>query len=146
MRLPTLGVMIGTDPPPVLRALLVAAADRCFPVTCSVVEPLPTPVPVAYLWCGGSARPPAGAPYAAWAGHPGDLEHPVVRGAVAQLTDTPHVVELAGDRGVFVPAIVVAPQARPVSPFVRRRLRRARGLADVALARSEDENWYWADS
>jgi hypothetical protein len=144
-RKPVLGVLVGMRAPPLLRALLVAATDWCYPVACSALEPAPTPSPAAYLWCGGSTRLPAGARYAAWVHHPRDLDHPVARDARVLLCDTVAAAERAGDLGVFVPSIVVDPQARPMLPFARRRLRQARGLPGTVVVRNEADRWYWGE-
>lgn len=144
--LPVLGVMVGMRTPPALRALLVAAADRCRPVVCPSVEPLPDPPPAAFLWCASSASPPGQARHAAWVGTLTDLNHPVVRAAEVLLCETYDVLDAAGGRGVYVPDMPRGDDARPMTPFVRRRLRTARGLPDVVIARSEDDTWYWNDS
>jgi hypothetical protein len=140
---PQLGVLVGTHTPPALRRLLVAAADMCRPVACSAHEPVAAE---AYLWCGASARPPAGAPYAAWVSRVGDLESPVVRGATVLLSDTAALAGLVGDAFVYVPAEVLDPQARPTPPFVRRRLRGARGLPETVVGRGDGDCWYWGEA
>lgn len=144
--LPVLGVMVGMRTPRPLRSLLVAASDRCRPVVCSALEPLPDPPPDAYLWCDGSARPPGHACHAAWVRARADLRHPVAASAAALLCETPEALDAAGERGVFVPETIGAGDARPMTPFVRRRLRAARGLPDRVIARADGDAWYWDDS
>jgi hypothetical protein len=144
--LPVLGVMVGMHSPPALRSLLVTAANRCRPVACSVLEPPPEPAPAGYLWCGSSAHPPEQVPHAAWIGDPADVHHPVARTAAVLLCETTEAADTAGPRGVFVPESIGHSDARPVTPFVRRRLRAARGLPEPVVARAEDGRWYWGDS
>lgn len=135
--------MVGMDTPPALRSLLVAASDRCRPVACSAGEPDPDPMPAAYVWCGSSARPPRGIPYAAWLNTPADLELAVVRDAAVVLCPTVPLLAVADERGLFVPAAPFDGVVHPLLPFLRRRLRQARGLPDVAIAVADGQTWYW---
>lgn len=150
IRYPDLGFMVGMDTPPLLRGLLLAASDRCRPIACSAVEPTPEPAPPAYLWCDSSARPPDGTPYAAWVGDADALHNPVVAEATVLLCASmpllEEVREVVGDRALFVPSTNVDPDARPMTPFVRRRLRAERRLPADAIARGTGTVWYWCDA
>lgn len=138
--------MVGTHTPPALRRLLVAASDMCRPVACSAHEPLADPKPAAYVWCGASARPPDTAPYAAWVARIDDLERPVAREATVLLSQTAALADLVGEAFVYVPADTLPAESRPTLPFARRRLRHARGLPEVVVARGDGECWYWGDA
>lgn len=59
-----------------------------------------------------------------------------------------HVVDAALERDIparIAPHLEVEPESAPVAPFVRERLRRARGLGDGFLVEDRSGRWRWND-
>jgi Glycosyl transferases group 1 len=140
MTLPLLGLALERRPPESLVPLLVALYRWCVP---STIEP-GAPEPAAVLATVSSAgRVPAGRPLALWAGSAAEAASPAARRAAAIVADDPAVVEAAGDRGVPAPSGDHAAGRSPVSPYVRGRVRWARGLPEVAVLERDADGWRW---
>lgn len=141
MSLPRLGLLVGTDPPARLRLLLMAVSDRVCAVDALRASGA-GPAPAAYLWTSGGPVPPAGVPYAAWLPEV-DADTDLLDAAAVILTDDVAAADRIGRQALMVPASAPDPAATPVPPFVRRRLRAARGLPDTPLVRGDAAGWHW---
>jgi hypothetical protein len=141
--LPRLGLLVGVEPPEALRRVLREVADRVRLV--DGLRPADDgPAPQTFLWYADPTRPPAGSVYAVWVSQAADLETDLASSAAVLLTDQPAVATLAGPAALLVPADrPLAAPARPILPFVRRRLRHARGLPATVIARGDGLSWYW---
>jgi hypothetical protein len=140
MTLPLLGLALDRRPPETLVPLLVALYRWCVP---SAIEP-GAPEPAAVLATPSSAGgAPAGRPLALWVGSAAEAGSPAAGRAAAIVADQPATVDAAGDRGVLAPAGDHAAGRSVVSPFVRRRLRWARGLPASAVLEQADDGWRW---
>jgi hypothetical protein len=140
MTLPLLGLALDRRPPETLVPLLVALYRWCVP---STIEP-GAPEPAAVLATPSSAgRVPPGRPLALWVGSAAEAGSPAAGRAAAIVADQPATVDAAGDRGVLAPAGDHAAGRSVVSPFVRRRLRWARGLPSSAVLEQADDGWRW---
>lgn len=95
---------------------------------------------------------PPGTRLAVWVIDRAELAAPLTGRADVVLT---HRAELAGVAGpvggadadrrvVIAPTGVPVPEARPVSPYVRSRVRLARGLAARVIVVERDNCWFWA--
>jgi hypothetical protein len=140
MTLPLLGLALDRRPPETLVPLLVALYRWCVP---STIEP-GAPEPAAVLATPSSAgRVPPGRPLALWVGSAAEDGSPAAGRAAAIVADQPATVDAAGDRGVLAPAGDHAAGRSVVSPFVRRRLRWARGLPSSAVLEQAEDGWRW---
>jgi hypothetical protein len=140
MTLPLLGLALDRRPPESLVPLLMALYRWCVP---STIEP-GAPEPAAVVATVASARRvPAGRPLALWVGTAAELDPAAAGRAAAIVSDVPATVEAAGDRGVLAPAGDAAAGRSVVSPFVRRRLRWARGLPEAAVLEQATDGWRW---
>jgi len=140
MTLPQLGLALDRRPPESLVPLLVALYRWCVP---STIEP-GAPEPAAVLATPASAgRVPAGRPLGLWVGSAAEAGSAAAGRAAAILSDDPAAVDAAGDRGVLAPAGNHAAGRSWVSPFVRSRLRWARGLPEVAVLEQAGDGWRW---
>jgi hypothetical protein len=140
MTLPLLGLALERRPPESLVPLLAALYRWCVP---STLEPGGR-APAAVLATVSSAgRVPAGRPLALWARSAEEAASAVGARAAAVVAEQPAVAEAAGDRGVVAPAGNHAAGRAPVSPFVRGRLRWARGLPEVAVLEQAEDGWRW---
>jgi hypothetical protein len=102
------------------------------------------PEPAAVMATVASAgRVPAGRPLALWVGSAEEVGSAAAGRAAAILSDDPATVQAAGERGVLAPAADAAAGRSVVSPFVRRRLRRARGLPEAAVLEQAGDGWRW---
>lgn len=138
MTAPAVGVSLGVAPPDELLVLLRVLARRVpvidlysGPTTAALLR---TPFPVV--------RPRA--PWAAWVDEPASLGD--VQGARLVLTSSRAVRDRA--IGLGMPARLAADNetrsdVRPIPPFVRERLRRARGLDSVVVVRRDGAVWSW---
>jgi hypothetical protein len=140
MTLPLLGLALDRRPPESLKPLLVALYRWCVP---STIEP-GAPEPAAVLATPASAgRVRPGRPLALWVASAAEAGSPAAGRAAAIVADQPAVVDAAGDRGVLAPAGDHAAGRSVVSPFVRRRLRWARGLPSSAVLEQAEDGWRW---
>jgi glycosyltransferase involved in cell wall biosynthesis len=140
MTLPLLGLALDRRPPESLVPLLVALYRWCVPAT---IEP-GAPEPAAVMATVASAgRVPPGRPLALWVGSAAEAASPAAGRAAAIVADQPAVVDAAGDRGVLAPAGDHAAGRSVVSPFVRGRLRWARGLPEAAVLEQAEDGWRW---
>jgi glycosyltransferase involved in cell wall biosynthesis len=140
MTLPLLGLALDRRPPESLVPLLVALYRWCVP---STIEP-GAPEPAAVMATLSSAgRVPPGRPLALWVGSAAEAGSPAAGRAAAIVADQPATVDAAGDRGVLAPAGDHAAGRPVVSPFVRRRLRWARGLPSSAVLEQAEDGWRW---
>jgi len=79
-------------------------------------------------------------PIALWA-QAEDIGSEAFRQATVVVSDDPTVVAAAGARGLRAPTGRPIGHRRPMSPFVRERLRRERGLPALALLEQREEGW-----
>lgn len=138
---PPLGLLIGAPPPPTLRELLVALHAWCRPVTADPhrVEPAAR----AYLCYAADRLPPARQPYAAWVGAPDEPDPGLVEDADVLLCDDPAVAARLDHRVVYVADERRLAGTAYLGPYVRRRLRRLRGLPEVVVAEAGEAGWRW---
>jgi hypothetical protein len=140
MTLPMLGLALERQPPAALAPLLAAMYRWCVP---AAIDPAAGEPAAVVATVASAGRVPAGCPLALWAQSAEEATSEVAGQASAIVSDDPSVVAAAGDRGVLAPSGSHAHGRRPVSPFVRERLRRARGLPEVAVLEQADDGWRW---
>jgi hypothetical protein len=140
MTLPLLGLALERRPPEALVPLLAAIFRWCVPVTLDPAAGRPSAV-LATAASVGLA--PAELPLALWTRSAAEAASAIGDKAVAIVSDEQAIVDAAGKRGVLAAAGDHARGRRPVSPFVRERLRRARGLPEVAVLEQADDGWHW---
>ena len=143
MILPLLGLALGRRPPVSLVPLLVAASAWCRPRALDPVAGDPAAILARTETAGGL---PSATRLALWAERPEELESAAGRRAAAVVSDDPSTVEAAGSRGVYAAAERQARGRLFLSPFVRDRLRQARGLPALALLEQTAGGWRWAES
>jgi hypothetical protein len=141
--LPLLGLALGRRPPSSLVPLLVAACRWCRPVALDPAAGRPsaviaTPAEADHL--------PRQARLALWAPTAEEAATPAGLRAVAIVSDDRAVVEAAGVRGVFAATGQEARGRRLMPPFLRARLRAARGLTETAVLEQTPDGWLWAGS
>jgi hypothetical protein len=137
---PLLALALGRHAPGSLVPLLVAARRWCLPVALDPVAGRPSAV-LAIPSC--AQRVAQGVPVALWTRSIGEATSPMGVRAAAIVSDEQAIVEAAGVRGVLAPPGSPARDRHPVPPFVRERVRRARGLPDVATLEQADRGWLW---
>jgi hypothetical protein len=142
MTLPLLGLALERRPPASLAPLLAAMYRWCVP---AAIDPAAGEPAAVVATVGSAGRVPEGRPMALWARSLEEAGSEVAARAAAIVADEPAVVDAAGARGVLAPASDHVRGRRPVSPFVRERLRRARGLPEVAVLEQADDGWRWPD-
>jgi hypothetical protein len=140
MTLPLLGLALDRRPPESLVPLLVASYRWCVPSTIEAGAPEPAAVMATVA---SARRVPAGRPLALWVGSAEEVGSAAAGRAAAILSDDPATVQAAGERGVLAPAADAAAGRSVVSPFVRRRLRWARGLPEAAVLEQAGDGWRW---
>ncbi|HZD03156.1 MAG TPA: glycosyltransferase [Actinomycetes bacterium] len=140
MTLPLLGLALQRRPPSSLVPLLAAMYRWCVPATLDPAAGRPAAVLATAASVG---RVPAELPLALWTRSAGEVASAVGGRAAAIVSDEQPVVDAAGDRGVLAASGSHARGRRPMSPFVRERLRRARGLPEVAVLEQTDDGWRW---
>lgn len=137
---PRLGLLLGVTPPEQLVMLCRELAHW---------------VPVGdgrdgdydvFLWRTSDPTYPGGRPHILWAEDRRAVEAHGNR-ALLVVTSEPAVEQFATDSGVavrLVPRLVdTGREARPIAPFVRARIRAARGLPEHAIAANRD-GWTWS--
>jgi hypothetical protein len=142
MTLPLLALALERRPSARLTPLLAAMFRWCVP---AAVDPAAGDPAAVLATVDSAGRAPQGRPLAVWAQSIEEAGSAVAARAAAIVSDDPSVVAAAGDRGVLAPSGSHAHGRRPVSPFVRERLRRARGLPEVALLEQADDGWRWPE-
>jgi hypothetical protein len=143
MTLPLLGLVLERRPPEALVPLLTALYRWCVPAALDAAAGAPAAVLVT---AAAVSFAPKDVPLALWTRSAEGVEEvtSAVGGrAAAIVSDEQAIVEAAGDRGVLAPAGDHAHGRRPMSPFVRERLRRARGLPEVAVLEQSGDGWRW---
>jgi hypothetical protein len=140
MTLPLLGLALDRRPPESLVPLLTALYRWCVPSTVEAGAPEPAAVMATVA---SARRVPAGRPLALWVGSAEEVGSAAAGRAAAILSDDPATMQAAGERGVLAPAADAAAGRSVVSPFVRRRLRRARGLPEAAVLEQAGDGWRW---
>jgi hypothetical protein len=134
-----IGLYVGAPPPAALRRLLEALAvdhDLRDATTAGSLD--------AAIWHDDPQGPPESVPVAAWLPGEQALTHPMVRRAEVLLTDQEGLRELDPRVIVVLDRESGAPEARPIGPFVRRRLRRGRDLGSAPVGWGSDLGWSWA--
>jgi hypothetical protein len=104
------------------------------------------PRPSAALVLGRLAPPDllVDVPYALWAPDVTALELPLAELARVVVSPDAAVLAAVGARGLYPAVGRLDPAARPLPPFVRSRLRAARGLPRRPLLEYGDRGWIWA--
>jgi hypothetical protein len=143
MTLPLLGLALGRRPPEALVPLLVAACRWCRPVALDPAAGRPAAIVATPAEAGDFPRQVR---LALWLGSAEDAATPLGRRAVAIVSDDRATVEAAGPRGIFAPPGHEARARRLMPPFLRARLRQARGLPEAALLEQTAGGWRWAGS
>lgn len=140
MRRALVGLALGRRTPDALGALLVAAGRWCHPVAIdSSAGPLDAVVAIG----PEVDRLAPHLPLALWTRSPGEIDSAAGERARAIVSDVTSIVDAAARRGVLATAERAAGTARPMLPFVRERLRRARGLDPRAVLAETSTGWTW---
>ena len=134
-----IGLYVGAPAPMALRRLLEALA-----MDHELRDATTAGRPDAAIWHDDPVDPPEGVPVAAWMSGPQALSHPVLRRAGALLTDQERLRDVDPRVVVLLEREPGVPVARPVSPFVRRRLRRGRDLGSAPVGWGSELGWSWA--
>jgi hypothetical protein len=140
MTLPLLGLALERRPSASLAPLLAAMYRWCVP---AAIDPAAGEPAAVVATVSSAGRVPEGRPMALWTRSVAETGSQVGARAAAIVSDEPSVVDAAGGRGVLAPVGDHARGRRPVSPFVRERLRRARDLPEVAVLQQADDGWRW---
>ena len=136
--LPLLGLALTRRPPAGALPLLVGLHEWCLPATLDPAAGTPRAV---LATAEGLHLAPPNVRVAFWA-EPDDIGSEAFRTATVVVSDNGAVVEAAGARGLTAPTGRYVGNRRPVSPFVRERLRRERDVpADALLERHEGDGW-----
>ena len=135
--LPHLGLALTRRPPQGALPLLVALHEWCLPATLDPAAGHPTAI---LATPEGLHLAPAGVALALWA-QAEDIGSEAFRTAAVVVSDDPSVIAAAGARGLTAPTGRHIGQRRPVSPFVRSRLRHGRGLSSDAILERLDDGW-----
>jgi hypothetical protein len=139
MSTPVIGLWVGARVPPALHRLLEALT-----VDYELRDATSARRLDAAIWHDDPAEPPVNVPVAAWLSGPEGLTHPVAARAAALLTDREQLRDLDPRVVVLLDREPGVPWARPIGPFVRRRLRRGRELGPAPVAWGSDLGWSWA--
>jgi hypothetical protein len=140
-----LGLGLGVAPPGALLALIQEIGRRIAVVDLGDTGPA-DPVLVRVEWDRAPQRRTGGTE--AWwldTGGPALAVSPSRRPVLA-LSSEPHVLDAARAHGIparIVPHVEVEPESAPVAPFVRERIRRARGLGEGILVEDHAGRWRW---
>ncbi len=140
MTLPLLGLALGRQPVDALVPLLAAASRWCQPVAMDPALAQPAAILATAERVGCLANCVR---MALWTRSPDEARTEIGSRMAAVVSDVPAVVDAAGERGVFASRDSGALSGRPVAPFVRERLRRARGLSDTAILAQTAAGWRW---
>ncbi len=142
---PRLGLGLGGAPPPSLMALALEIGRRM--VVADLGDCLPTdPAIVRAEW----SRPPdhdRPGPQVWWLDRPdqvpeaGAAVSPVL--VVSGRADVVRAATASGLAARIVPETEGEPESAPVAPFVRERLRQARGLGAGLLVQDRPARWRW---
>ncbi len=140
MTLPLLGLALERRPPSSLEPLLVEARRWCRPLALDPAAGRPAAIlarlPTAERLAGNTTL-------GLWTRSPAEAASPHGRRSAAIVSDVREVVERAGPRGVFAATGLHASGPRPMSPFVRERLRAGRRLPRVAILEQAADSWRW---
>ncbi len=151
---PRLAVHCRGPAPPGLVTLLALTRRWCtIVVLTDAAETAESRHVDAVLAIGTDPVPTGCLPVALWVESVGDLEREMAARADVVLSASEDVVGRAGSRALLVPAGMLGTRgwppdatptdAVPVAPFVRARLRRARGLPDPLVIEHDGERWAW---
>jgi len=146
MTLPVLAICTAGVPAEELLPLLGRLARWCRPCLLDLVSDRPAAGPdrpVAVLAGDPRAAVPEGVPLAVLVRCAADLDVGCAPAAVRVLTDDEAVLAAAGVRGVWLPAGALPSGVRQVPPWVRARVRRARGLPEQPLLVLRGGVPYW---
>jgi hypothetical protein len=138
--LPLLGLALERRPPASLEPMLVEARRWCRPVAPDPSAGRPAAI-LATL--GAAERLPRNSTLGLWTRSPEEAASPLGLRSAAIVSDVREVVEQAGVRGVFAATGLHASGPRPMSPFVRERLRLDRGLPRLAVLEQTGDGWRW---
>lgn len=143
---PRLGVGSGRPTPPELVNLLAVVRKWCTIVPLSVDS---SEVVDAVLTVGTVDLPAPPTRLAVWADSIVEVEQAHRAGAAVILSVHAEVIERAGVMGLLVPPGLVPEDvmagAVPVAPFVRSRLRGARGLPSPLVIEHDNGTWHWSE-
>lgn len=141
MTLPVLGLAVTHASADALLPLLGRLARRAIP---RLLDP-GLPMPHGVLASSPAALVPAGPRLAVYVERLEDLGLGCAPGADLVLTRDGQVLAAAGTRGAWLPETRLATGTRPVPPWVRARLRQARGLSDRPVLLQEPGGLRWDD-
>lgn len=130
MSLPVLALLTTRRTPDALLPLLAALTRYCKPT----VPDVAVGSAVAALCTDPHVAPLPGVPIAVWVDDVDQLKGPRALAATVVLTRNEKVLDAVGGRACWVPLDRLAGDRRPISPYVRGRLRAARQLPADALA------------
>jgi hypothetical protein len=134
--------VIGSDPPPALLRLLAAMRRWCLPVAAGQEHGRR---PVAVVCVSSATAAPTGLPTAVWVTSTEELARlrPDAAARVLLLAD-PDLADPTDCRLVGVPPEPEG-EVRPyLPPWVRARIRQARGLPDRAVVEQTGTGWRWS--
>jgi hypothetical protein len=140
MSLPLLGLALERRPPSSLVPLLTAMHRWC---VAAVLDPAAGEPAAILTTVAAAGSVPSGLPLALWTRSTQEAGSAVGERASAIVSDEQAIVDAAGDRGVLAASGDHARGRSPLSPFVRERLRRARGLPAVAVLEETDNGCRW---
>lgn len=135
--LPLLGLALTRRPPAAALPLLVALHEWCLPAT---LDPAAGTFSAVLATMEGLHLAPPGVTVALWA-QSADLGTEPFRSATVIVSDEPAVVAAAGDKGLAAPTGRYLGHRRPMSPFVRDRLRLERGQPADAILEWHPDGW-----
>ncbi len=137
--LPMLGLALTRRPPAAALPLLLALYEWCLPTALDPAAGTPAAV---LATAEGLHLAPAGVPFALWA-RPEDLATPAFATADVVISDDLALIDAAGKRGMPAPTGHHLGNRRPMSPFVRERLRKGRSLAPDAILEWQADGWLY---
>jgi hypothetical protein len=135
--LPLLGLALTRRPPEAALPLLVALHEWCLPATLDPAAGRPEAV---LATPEGLHLSPPDTKVALWAERD-DMLSEAFRTAAVVISDDEVVVAAAGSRGLRAPTGRHLGTRRPMSPFVRDRLRTARELPREAVLEQREDGW-----
>lgn len=135
--LPLLGLALTRRPPEAALPLLVALHEWCLPATLDPAAGRPEAV---LATPEGLHLSPPDTRVALWAQRD-DLLSEAFRTSAVVISDDEAVVAAAGARGLRAPTGRHLGKRRPMSPFVRERLRTERELPRDAVLEQRDDGW-----
>jgi hypothetical protein len=143
-----LGLSLGVAPPAALMTLVQEIGRRVAVVDAGDTQPA-DPVLIRIEW-DREPQSRAGGDEVWWLDRGGPaVDVSPSRRPVLVLSSQHQVLEAARARAIparIVPHVEVEPESAPVAPFVRERVRRARGLGEGLLVEDAAGRWTWNET